>query len=305
MAELDTISDFTEYLDKRAKFIRSGRLEAAHGEEDLLAYYAVRLNQEGEHDFTAPEGHSWEDIDKLAIGAGNWSRYVSHPQYHAKKAADRISYAWDRLIETFTNHLLGGTSIVLPGHTYSLINSEIAVRHMALQNRYIRRAHSEAILGALELGRNEQVFFRAMISPRGSKNCGTGFFFLTLQYMRWMDDKGGYEKYRQMRAFYLQSYAQSLLMRHNYLEQIVGIATEPPGHGNGSSEDIIYAEQTQWTAADRRQVRKDCADLGIMGKLKRKSYRGQEYPDASPDPKDRLSGNRKERRKHAAQKRKL
>ena len=305
MAELDTISDFTAYLDKRAEFIRSGRLEVAHGEEDLLAYYAVRLNSEGEHDFAAPEGHSWEDIDKISIGSGNWARYVSHPQYLAKKEADRISYAWDGLIDTFTKHLLGGTSIVLPGHTYSLTNSEIAVRHMALQNRYIRRAHSEAVIGALDLGRNKPVFFRAMISPIGSKNCETGFFFLTLQYMPWMDDRGGYEKYRQMRAFYLQSYAQSLLMRHNYLEQIIGIATEPPGHGNGSSEDIIYAQQTQWTDADRRRVRKDCADLGIMRKLKKKNYREQEYPDVNSIPVDRPFGNRKERRKQAARKRKL
>jgi hypothetical protein len=117
MGELDTISDFTEYLDKRAEFICSGRLEAAHGEEDLLAYYAIRLNDEGDHDFAAPEGQSWDEIDKLAIGPGHWTSYVSHPQYLAKKQADRISYGWDGLIEVFTRHLLGGTSIVLPGHT--------------------------------------------------------------------------------------------------------------------------------------------------------------------------------------------
>ncbi|WP_157973238.1 hypothetical protein [Blastomonas sp. UPD001] len=176
---------------------------------------------------------------------------------------------------------------------------------MALQNRYIRRAHSEAIRGALELSLNKQVFFRAMISPRGSKNCETGFFFLTLQYMPWMDETGGYENYRQLRAFYLKSYAQSLLMRHNYLEKIIGIATEPPGHSRGSSEDIIYAEQTQWTDADRKQVRQDCKKLGIMGKLKQKSYHGREYPDVSQKPGDVYSGNRKQRRKQAARKKKL
>lgn len=297
MSELDTISDFTEYLDKRADFIRSGRLKAAHGEEDLLAYYAIRINDDGEHDFTAPEGHDWDDIEPLTIGAGNWTRYVSHPQYRAKKDADRISYAWDRLIEIFTKHMLGGTSIVLPGHIYSLTNSEIAVRQLALQNRYMRRAHSEAIMGALELGQHKQVFFRAMISPEGSRDNKTGFFFLTLKYLPWMESNGGYEKYRHLRAFYLQSYAQALLMKHEYLEQIVGVAMEPPGQNRGSSEDIIYAIQTEWSDADRGQVQKDCADLGIMGNLKPKKYRGQEYPDVEISV-----GNRKERRARATRK---
>ena len=166
MQELDTISDFTEYLDKRAAFIRSGKLSGAHGEEDLLAYYAVRINEEGDHDFRAPEGCSWDEVEAVTIGSGHWTSYIRHPQYLAKKAADKISYAWDGLIETFTKHLLGGTSIVLPGHTYSLTNSEVAVRYMALQNRYIRRSHSEAIRGALKNGRDHDVFFRAMISPK-------------------------------------------------------------------------------------------------------------------------------------------
>jgi hypothetical protein len=32
--------------------------------------------------------------------------------YLAKKEADKVSYIWDRLIETFTNHMLNGTTIV-------------------------------------------------------------------------------------------------------------------------------------------------------------------------------------------------
>lgn len=304
MKELDTISDFTEYLDKRAAFVRSGKLIGAHGEEDLLAYYAIRINDEGDHDFTAPEGRSWAEVGAVTIGAGHWTRYVNHPRRQAKKTADQMSYAWDRLIEAFTEHILGGTSIVLPGHTYSLTNSEIAVRYMALQNRFARRGHSEAILDALEIGQDKEIFFRAMISPKGSKKCETGFFFLTLKYVSWMDAEGGYEKYRHLRAFYLQSYAQALLMKYSYLERIVGIAMEPPDQNRGSSEDIIYAKQVKWTNADRKQVRKDCLGLGIMTNLKRKNYRGKEYPEVNSSASPYSSGNRKQRRMRAARKRK-
>ncbi|WP_145964857.1 hypothetical protein [Rhizobium leguminosarum] len=303
MRELDTISDLTGYLDKRAAFIRSGRLLSAHGEEDLLAYYAIRINEEGDHDFTPPEGRTWDKITSLAIEHGNWARYVSDPRYQAKRLANEVSYAWDRLIETFTDHLMGGTSIVLEGHSYSLTNSEIAVRHMALQNRFLRRSHSQAILGALEIGRSKDVFFRAMLSPENSKQNETGFFFMTLKYLSWMDDLGGYGKYRQMRTFYLQTYAQALLMKHRHLRQVIGIAMEPPGQGRGSSEDIIYAAQTEWTEKDRDLNREDCAHLNIMGQLKETPYHGEEFPEVALSRSGPSQGNRRQRRAIAARNR--
>lgn len=300
MRELDTISDFTQYLDKRAAFLRSGRLEYAHGEEDLLAYYAVRINEEGDHDFTAPEGHSWNDVKSVTIGAGHWANYVTSPQYLAKKEADKVSYAWDGLIEAFTDHLLGGTTIVLPGHTYSLTDSELAVRHMALQNRFYRRGHSEAILNALEIGRNQQVFFRALLGPPDSSRGETAFFFMTLKYLDWMDNKGGYEKYREMRTFYLQTYAQAFLMKHSHIQRIIGIAMEPPDQGRGASEDIVYAAQTEWTEKDRKQNREDCAALGIMGAMRQTHYKGTEFPSVQRAIRNVPRGNRKQRRAQAA-----
>jgi hypothetical protein len=306
MQELDTISDFTEYLDKRSEFLRSGRLMSAHGEEDLLAYYAIRINDAGQHDFTAPAGKTWEDIDGLTLGAGHYSDFVNDPQYVAKKKADKISYAWDGLIETFTDHMIGGTSIVLPGHMYSLTNSELAVRYMALVNRFVRRSHSEAVLGALEIGQNQDVFFRAMLPGPSNSDPDTGFFFLTLKYLDWMEEKGGYEQYRLMRTFYLRTYAQATLMKYSHLKRVIGIAMEPPNQGRGASEDCIYAEQADWSDEDREQNKNDCDALRIMGPMQERQWSGQEYPDV-PVAKQKMrhatNGNRAERRARAADER--
>jgi hypothetical protein len=257
MSELDTISDFTEYLDKRAAFIRSGKLVIAHGEEDMLAHYATHINESGEHDFVPPDGQTWDDVGGIGIGA-SYDAFRTDPRYIAKKKADEISYAWDRLIEAFTNHLLGGTSIVLPGHSYSLTNSELAVRYMARESRYKRRAHGEAIIGALKEGEKREVFFRAMISPDGSETCETGFFFMTLKYLDWMDEKGGYEAYRQFRTTYLEVYAKSILLKFPFLQRVIGIATEPPNQWRGASEDCIYAEQASWSDEDRKSIQAAC-----------------------------------------------
>ena len=47
LGELDTVLDFTDYLTKKAAFIRSGLLRTAAGEQDLLAHYAIRGKRRG------------------------------------------------------------------------------------------------------------------------------------------------------------------------------------------------------------------------------------------------------------------
>jgi len=300
ISELDTITDFTDYLDKRASFLRSGRVLWCHGEEELLAYYAVRINEAGDHDFTPPEGEDWTNIDGIAIGRGGYEALRKNPRYLAKKQEDSISYAWDRLIEVFTRHMMGGTSIVLPGHSYSLLESEVAVRYMALQSRFLRRGLSKALLDALEMGKTTDKFFRLILPSEGSKGSETAFFIMTLKYLDFMDREGGYARYRQYRAFFLKTYAQAVLMKYPRLARVIGIAMEPPNQGRGSSEDIIYGAQHDWSDEDRRQLQDDCDALGIMNGLKERPYTGDEFPHVADRRGGAVVGNRKQRRAQAA-----
>jgi len=89
-------------------------------------------------------------------------------------------------------------------------------------------------------------------------------------------------------------------MKHPHMQQVIGIAMEPPEQGRGASEDIVYAAQTEWTDDDRRQNREDCTALGIMGELKQTHYRGTEFPDVQRTVRKISSGKRKQRRAQAA-----
>jgi len=280
MSELDTITDFTGYLQKKEAFLRSGRLATAAGEENLLAYYAIRMNTEGEHDFTAPGAGIWHEGQTVDIGADEYAKLVSDPRYQAKKAADNDSYIWDRLITAFTDRMLDGTSMSLYGFTYELQKSELGVRYMALEPRFRRRAHGRAILDALEKGRQGDRFFRAMLPRPDSAQNETGFFILTFAYKDFMDATGGYDKYREFRVFHASTYATASLMRSPYLKRIVGVAVEPPGKGRGGSEDLIYAEQQNWSAEQRAAAEADCSNLGIMsGALRERHVHESEFPD--------------------------
>ena len=101
LGELDTVLDFTDYLTRKAAFIRSGLLQSAAGEQDLLAHYAIRMNDEGEHDFDAGRGGS-----PVNLPAGEYQRFAQDPRYLARREANRLSYVWDRLIEKFTSHMI-------------------------------------------------------------------------------------------------------------------------------------------------------------------------------------------------------
>jgi len=304
MSELDTIRDFTDYLAKKAAFVRSGNLREAAGEENLLAYYAIRMNSENEHDFVISAKKA-----PITIDHQHYPRLTDDPRYAAKKHEDGSSYLWDRLIEKFTTHMLGGTSITPEGQEFVLREHESAIRHMALVPRFFRRKHSEAIADALEKGRHHDRAFRVLMSFDGTKESETAFFIMTLKYLDWMEAKGGYEEYRKVRLGLLLIYAKGLLERHAHLKRVIGIALEPPEQGRVFSENMIYAEQRDWTDEERAAVKSECESVGVLQNTRERRYGGKEFPDVgtivaeSPDA-HQPHLNRKQRRALKARARK-
>lgn len=299
LGELDTITDLTRYLDKRADFIRSGNLSLAHGEEDLLAYYSVRADQDGQHHFSPPGKGTWQFHGPLRLDGSHYEGLINDPRYLAKKEADKVSYAWDALIEQFTGHLLDGTSLVPPGQDYSLSKSEQAFRAMAQEPRVARRNLGNAFLDACRRGMDRDIFFRVVVSPMENP-VGTAYFFMTMKYDEAKFHEG-YEQYRVVRSGYLELYAKAVMMRHPGLTKIIGIGREPPGQGRGLSEDCIYAEQTEWSQEERAEIDDRCAEVGIMQSLKGRPYQVDEYPKVGKLPQPSYNGmNRSERRRMAA-----
>jgi hypothetical protein len=278
MRELDTITDFTTYLQKKEAFIRAGRLAKAEGEEHLIAYYAVRINEQGEHDFTHPTAIAWPLGETITIGSGQYNAFVSDPQYVAKKKAEQDSYVWDRLIEVFTGPLLDGTSLVPERQTFNLHRSEFGVRQMALVSRFVRRSHGKAVLGAFEEGRKKDRFFRMMIVRGDKPGSEVGFFILIFNYLDWME-KYGYDDFRTKRAYLAGVYARAILAKFAALKHVVGIAMEAPGRGKGGSEEMIHAEQKEWSDEERTELEVECERHSIFSPgMKETPFSETEFP---------------------------
>ncbi|MDN3988669.1 hypothetical protein [Zwartia vadi] len=99
--ELDTVADFVGYLNKRTELLSRDNLTImVDGEEQLLAIY-LKNTHEGEHHFNIEFESNSKSIDGVYISEGHWESLQKNPQYLAKKAADKISYQWDWLINKF------------------------------------------------------------------------------------------------------------------------------------------------------------------------------------------------------------
>ncbi len=284
LGELDTITDLTNYFRKKEGLVRSGQLVWADGEEDMVAYYMTHLNRQGEHDFTLPDGADLSENDRIALEGGIYAELRQNRQYRAKKRADRNSYVWDNLITQFTTHMLAGTSVIVEGQTGELSELEQGVRHMALVPRYKRRLFGDSIVEVLHRGQSTDRFMRAMLPGPTEPDRNTGFFFMTLAVAEWSID-GGYEQYRQVRRAMLETYALALHEKNPNLEQVIGIATEPPDPRSetGASEDLIMMGKPTWTEdlRTRLEERKKVFNVMEPGNFIERPIEGNEYPDAA------------------------
>ncbi|GAI57638.1 unnamed protein product, partial [marine sediment metagenome] len=123
--ELDTISDFIEYLHEKENFFEKGKsLVILGGEEELLAFYLINNRS----------FKRFEKADHITIEEGSWKHLQKKPEYKEKKKADKISYYWDGII----NRIHEGSS-----NEYKKVARELA-RHNRVQRRFLSKTFFEA-----------------------------------------------------------------------------------------------------------------------------------------------------------------
>ncbi len=265
LGALTTASDFIDYLTKKETLFRSAKIVHAEGEEDLLAFYLSDINEREEHDFIFPHGHP----DQIVFHPGHWEDFSASEARAVQIDADQISYVWDRLIEHFTNHVLGGTSI----STAPVSSQEVPLRWMAREGRTARRVLGFSLMEILEKTPNKPLF-RATRVVRPPRPGSPQYVFLVLGPP---PDKPESD-YRKFRQFVLDLLCKGVRLHHPEATDIVGFATEPNGTG-GRSEDIMYFDGRTWTPEMEQEVRVWNDKLGLFKTMK-ETARGTvyEYP---------------------------
>jgi hypothetical protein len=265
MSTLDTITDFTDYLTKKERFLTSGRLIKAAGEEELLAVYLRDLNEVGEHDFVI-DG----EYDALVVGEGLWDEFTHSPERRAQIESDRISYTWDSLIEKFAFHAMTGTQWFTSGR--ELRDQEQMFRFLAREPRTRRRLLAESLHEVLE----RSIQSSKPLEARVLKPAGPGFPYYVFVFLRRKEGLTD-EEYRNARMNLLQSYCQVTKLKFPDATEIIGIATEA-GLPSLRSEDLIYLNASNWTEADNVRAQEIQNKLGLLRVVKPGGTRTYEYP---------------------------
>ena len=264
MSTLDTVSDFTAYLVKKEKFLTSGMLVSAAGEEHLLATYLKYLNKDGEHDFGIPSGY-----DAVSLGEEIWENFANSPERKAQIAHNAISYAWDQLIEKFAHHLMTGTQYFGSGHPVH--EQEVAFRFMAREPRTRRRMLAISLHEVLDKSRTAKYFSARVMQPDGGDF--PHYVFLFMHRAPALKD----DEYRNMRMHLLSDYCAVTKLVYPEAKDIIGLASEA-GLAGRRSEDLIYLNARDWTERDQQRARKKQDTLGILKEVTTQASREYEYP---------------------------
>lgn len=268
MQTLDTITDFVNYITKKEQFILSNKLGAASGEDDLLAFYLHAINDQNEHDFLVDE-----NTDQIFIDEGFWNDFTKSPQRLRQIEENKISYVWDRLVETFLYHVANGTSHYMSEP--NIKSQDIIFRFLAKENRTRRRILGSALIELLQNTPKDKSIVRTI----GPSNTGDPYYIIILLPRKTDVD---YEKYRTMRLDMLYNYCILTRLRFENAVDIIGIGMETGFDKEPKSEDCIYFDGRSWNEALKKEAEEFQEILKNAGLLaQRKGFKTtvNEYPD--------------------------
>ncbi len=237
--ELDTISDFVDYLRTKEAFLKKDkRLTILGGEEELLASYLINGRSFGK----------LESADLIMMDGTIWEGLEKNPQYVAKKEADKISYYWDSII----NRAHQG------GPEY-----EVMARELARSNRFQRRVLAQAFYNAhIEADQCDYDMFRRMMVVEGTTYC---FLF--------MDDADPRERRKSM----LGAMCWVARGQNKENKKVIGIATEKKIRPV-SSYDFCLLEIPEWTAEYQKHMERLQGETGIFVNPRITRTQEDEYP---------------------------
>lgn len=267
MEALDTITDFVTYLTKKERFIKSGRLSSATGEEELLAYYLRTLDSNREHDFVVPP-----EFDFIFLDEGLWEEWATSDRRKLQLKENKISYSWDMLLEKFFHHVFTGTSLKISHPT--LAGQDKLFRLFAREDRTRRRLLAKSIY---------ELIFNTPVSQRGTRvvlpsNPGDPYYvFLVLPRI----DSISYEQYRETRGGLLDALCRVVKLKFPDAEDILGIATET-GNAENRSEDAVYLDARDWTEESQADAQSLHENFGLLSDTKMFKDTIKEFPDLPP-----------------------
>lgn len=231
--ELGTISDFVHYLTTKEEAIRSGKLSAFAGEEDLLAFYLQERTPDGYGSLPFVK-HPKTAGFTVHIPEGEWRLYSQSNEYRVRCRMRELARDWFDLIEPFSE-------AVLKGHTEEADETPLEVHELALRAAASENLSSRSRLGSAFAEKYENLPAGVRTSRSIFSMCNPGRLF-TFVFAPWMQDSATYEQYRSYRLQLMQAYAQVAPIKFPGITEAIIVGAQTPDDSGSRSETMIYVK---------------------------------------------------------------
>ncbi|MHC8382325.1 YecA family protein [Pseudomonas sp. LB3P14] len=244
LGELDTVTDFANYLDEKTAAIHYLNVLSYCGEEDLLAHYYMNFDKKNQRHYIGSDDRK---INGVMIGEGEWKEYLESDTYAATKEANAVSYMWDELIQRTCQYSIDGK---LQGNA-DLLRGPSAIYEMVKEPRFMRRSIAEGMFQAIETfpemyGGGRKVTLMPSITPT------TAYLFLQLKVP---DSFKLAPDLREKRQTILEIACGAAKNKFPNFTKIVGIGVESPKYSDTVAEDFILMPCETWTEELRSHYR--------------------------------------------------
>ncbi|PHZ83276.1 YecA family protein [Paremcibacter congregatus] len=237
LGELDTVTDFSRYLDEKLRAIEKFDSLVYCGEEDLLGHYLLNYDKDTEQHII---GTKRDDVNCVLIGEGEWHDFINTDLYKNTKKEDRISYYWDELIQRTCQNALNGDL----GGNSDLLRGESAIFEMVKEPRFIRRALTNRIKQAIINFPDHSEQFTRHVTFFPSHLPSVGYVFFQLRVPA---DFRKESDYLDKRRTLLEIACGAAKNKFPHLTKVIGIGMDAPKFAGGTnSEDFVLLPCETW-----------------------------------------------------------
>lgn len=272
LKELDTITDFINYLKEKEKAIKLSKIVTYTGEEDVMGQYLRTIEPEtGKH-------YILKDKNKdLIVDFENmiWKNFSNSYEYKEKKILDKSSYLWDKYLQQLCEYALIGE---LTGNI-DIFQESSPIKEMAKESRFYRRILSGGIIQSVNYFPEIADDYTRQVRLIMSEDNKSAYVFLQIKY----NEQDDYETVvRPKRRQMLNIACGTLKNKHSFLQKIVGIAINSPKHHIYADQDYILLDCKKWTRKDRSHYYNLNKDYNFWKqKNELKVVNSYEYPSAN------------------------
>ena len=256
MKELDTISDFINFFQKKEEFLKSQKFPVGILDLDLLPIYLLDIDpMTCCFSFKQLETMS-NQYDTVLFGntVDPYPDFCKEEYYKNLKKDLKSSYLWDYLIDSCAQDALDDLLV----EQQDINDTNKTLKIMAEEPRLSRKYISEAYLETIDtFNNNASHRGRAVQSPYNKE-----IMYVFLQVKR--QDGEDYTDYRKQRRAFATVYCNVINANHPCIKYVVAIVSEPVKYNLYLSRDFILYPFEPLSDEEKKNILKIQKDLNVL-----------------------------------------